>query len=117
MRREKIVYQPDWIDVETQLSAIAEDFGALCTFVLTIERQRVHIRARCDKIVRKDADPPLVVAMASRPVNSVPNVAVMAFAVAQDCYRQLDTGTLGVAQKPLAHEWSGRPQVLRRRRA
>lgn len=114
MPRQFTAYEPDWIDVNTQLTAIGEDFGLVCEFTIRVERDRVVVYARCRKPGDFDVDSVIVQAMASRPLKSRPDVAIMSFSTAQDCWRQLDAGTFATSSRPIAHEWNGRPQVLRR---
>lgn len=116
MPRHFTAYEPDWIDVNTQLTALGEDFGVRCVYTVTCERDRVTVLAKCHHPSDGDSALPRVQALASKPIKSQPNLAVMCFAVAQDCWRQLDRGVLGTASEPIAHEWSGRPQVLGRAR-
>ena len=114
MPRQIVVHEPDWIDVNTQLTAIGGDFGLLCRFTVTVERDYVVVVARC---MPADADSdyvPDAVALAKRPLKSRPNVAIMCFSTAQDCWRQLDSGNGAIASTPLAHSWNGRPHIARR---
>lgn len=114
MPRPIVVHAPDWIDVNTQLTAIGEDFGLLCEFSVTVERDCVLVIARC-KPAGADSDyVPDAQALARRPIKSRPDVAVMCFSVAQDCWRQLDSGNGAIGGTPLAHGWNGRPHIVRR---
>jgi len=114
MPRKFEAYEPDWIDVNTQLTAIGGDFGLRCIFTITVERDYVVAIARCYRISGADCDVPDVQALARRPIKSRPDLAVMCFGVAQDCWRQLDRGVLGAAGGAVAHDWNGRPHVARR---
>ena len=114
MPRPQVVYEPDWIDVNTQLTALGEDFGVRCVFTTTVERDRVTIVAKCYHPADGDGAVPRVQALASRPLKSRPNAAIMCFSTAQDCWRQLDRGTLAARSEPIAHDWNGRPHVTRR---
>jgi len=117
MPQPKIIYEPDWIDVNTQLTAIGEDFGYLCEFTVRVERDRVAVYARVRVAGNYDADGVIVQAMATRPIKSRPNVAIMCFSTAQDCWRQLDAGTLATAARGITSDWNGRPHIARRSKA
>jgi len=114
MPRQFVAYEPDWIDVNTQLTALGEDFGVRCEFVVTVERDSVQCIARCYSIGGTADTVPVVQALARRPIKSQPNTAIMCFSTAQDCWQQLDRGVLGAASQPLAHSWNGRPHIARR---
>ena len=114
MPRQITVHEPDWIDVNAQLTAIGEDFGCICEFRVTVERDSVTVVARCRRIADSDDPTPVVQALARRPLKSRPNATVMCFSTALDCWRQLDRGVLGAASGGITHDWNGRPQVARR---
>ena len=65
MARKFTAYEPDWIDVNSQLTALGEDFGCLCKFDLRVERDSVTVIARCWRIADGDGDVPVVQALAS----------------------------------------------------
>lgn len=112
--KQREVYAPDWIDVNTQLTAIGDDFGQLCRFTISVERDRVTVVAKCYAIGGTTEPAVTVQALASRPIKSRPDVAVMCFGVAQDCWRQLDSGNLGGAGADVSYGWGGRPNITRR---
>lgn len=114
MPREFTKYEPDWIDVNTQLTALGEDFNVRCDFTITIERDRVVCIARCRRLAIGDNAPVEVQALSSRPIKNPTDMAVVCFALAQDCWRQLDSPHGASAQKPIAHNWNGRPHIARR---
>jgi hypothetical protein len=114
MSKQRYRYEPDWVDVNTQLTAIGEDFGCICEFSVTVERDRVTVIARCRRIVDLDDPTPMVQALASRPFNTKPDVAIMCFGAAHDCYRQLDSGILGKRSGEITYGWNGRPHIARR---
>lgn len=112
--KQRQVHEPDWIDVNAQLTAIGEDFGCICRHTVTVERDYVLVVARCYKLAASDPAPVECQALARRPIKSSPNAAVMCFATALDCYRQLDRGTLATGARDITYDWNGRPQVARR---
>lgn len=114
MPRTFSAYEPDWIDVNAQLTALGEDFGVRCEFTITTERDHLVVIARAYRIGGARGDVPDVQALARRPLKSRPDAAIMCFSTAQDCWRQLDRGTFAAASRPVAHEWNGRPHVARR---
>lgn len=114
MKRNQETYAPDWIDVNSQLTAIGEDFGCICEYRITVERDMVTVISTCYRIADGRDSAPLVQALARRPIKSRPDVAVMCFSVAQDCWRQLDSGVLGKREGGITNGWNGRPQVARR---
>jgi hypothetical protein len=114
MPNKQLTYEPDWIDVNTQLTALGADFNARCEFVITVERDAVQCVARCLGVPDDVGVPVLAQALARRPIKTRPNLAVMCFSLAQDCWRQLDRGVLGAAGSPIAHSWGGRPHIARR---
>jgi hypothetical protein len=114
MPREFTKYEPDWIDVNTQLTALGEDFHARIEFRTTIERDYVVTIARCFLVSECPELGPICQALSRKPLKSGANLAVICFALAQDCWRQLDAGNSAIEGKPLAHSWNGRPHVTRR---
>lgn len=114
MPRKFEAYAPDWIDVNTQLTAIGEDFGCLCEFRISVERDNVTVIATCYRVADGHDSPPVVQAIARRPLKSRPVVEVMCFSTSQDCWRQLDRGVLGAASGGISHNWNGRPNIARR---
>lgn len=114
MPRTFSAYEPDWIDVNTQLTAIGGDFGCTVKFVVRVERDHVVVICHCYRIADDSSDLPIVQALARRPLRSKPDAAIMCFSTAQDCWRQLDSGVLGKRSEPVAHEWNGRPHIARR---
>lgn len=108
------VHAPDWIDVNTQLTAIGGDFGLLCQFTVTVERDYVVVVARCVPPGASDDYVPDAQALAKRPIKSRPDLAVMCFSVAQDCWRQLDSGNGAIGGTALSYGWNGRPNITRR---
>lgn len=114
MPRQFEVYEPDWIDVNTQLTAIGEDFGVLAKFTVTVERDYVVVVCKCMPAAADHDYIPDAQALAKRPLKSRPNVAIMCFSTAQDCWRQLDSGNGAIAGTPLASSWNGRPHIARR---
>lgn len=114
MPRPVVVHAPDWIDVNSQLTALGEDFSVRCGFTVTVERDTVTVIARCYRIAGTDSSVPDVQALARRPIKSRPDVAVMCFSTALDCWRQLDRGVLGAEGGGVTHGWNGRPTIARR---
>lgn len=114
MPRHFEAYAPDWIDVNTQLTALGEDFGVICGFDVRVERDTVVVIARCYRPADIGDSAPVVQALAQRPIKSKPDIGVMCFSAAQDCWRQLDRGVLGARSEPVAHSWNGRPHIARR---
>ena len=114
MPRKFEAYAPDWIDVNSMLTALGADWGLLCEFQVKVERDFVQVVARCYSLAA-DLDAGVVVqALARRPIKSKPEIAVMAFATALDCWHQMDRGVLGAKSPGVVHDWSGRPHVARR---
>jgi len=114
MPRKFEAYAPDWIDVNTQLTSLGGDFGVRCEFLVTVERDSVQCIARCYRVADGHDAPPVVQALARRPLKSRPVLEIMCFSTAQDCWRQLDRGTLGAASGGISHDWNGRPNIARR---
>lgn len=114
MKHSREVYEPDWIDVNSQLTAIGEDFGCICRHSVTVERDNVVVVAKCYRIGGSSADDVVCQALARRPIKSKPNAAVMCFATALDCYQQLDRGALATGARDITYGWNGRPNIARR---
>jgi hypothetical protein len=114
MPRKFASYDPDWIDVNTQLTALGEDYGVRCVFTVTVERDSVQLVAKCYAIAGNNCDAPVVQALARKPIKSRPQLEVMCFATAQDCWRQLDRGTLGASEGGVTYGYNGRPNIARR---
>lgn len=106
-------YEPDWIDCNSQITALSEDFGVLADISLKIERDYVVVYAKTYRPAQMEENAAICVALAKRPLRSAPNVAVMAFAVLQDLWLQHDRGVAAVRPEPVAHGWNGRPVVRR----
>ena len=107
------MHAPDWIDVNSQVTAIGEDFGCITRFDVRTERDMLTVVARAYRIAGDDTDKPVVQALASRPLRSRPDAAIMCFSTALDCYRQLDSGVLGARDRGITHKWNGRPHIAR----
>lgn len=116
MPRHITVHAPDWIDVNSQLTALGEDFGCLCEFITTVERDYVITTARCRVIAGDPFDAIVAQARSQRPLKSKPDLAIICFALAQDCWRQLDSGNAAIAPRATPTGWDGRPQIARRQR-
>jgi len=114
MPRTFAAYDPDWLDVNTQLTALGEDFGVLCEFTITVERDSVISIARCRRPASDDSATPVAQALSRKPLKSQPNLAIVCFALAQDCWRQLDNGNGAITQTPVSYTWNGRPHIARR---
>lgn len=114
MPRTFAAYEPDWIDVNTQLTALGEDFGVLCEFTVTVERDNVISIARCRRIAGPAGVTPVAQSLSRKPIKSKPDLAVICFALAQDCWRQLDNNNGALQATPLGYSWNGRPHIARR---
>lgn len=108
-------YSPDAIDVNTIVSAIGNDFGCLCSLSVEFRDFRVIVYAKCGKLVSAEADKVEVQAMCARPLKPAPDLAVMFYAAALDCWHQLDRGILAVAGVKVSNGWNGRPATPRAR--
>jgi len=114
VQKQRYRYDPDWVDVNTQLTALGEDFGCRCEFTVRVERDRVTVIARALHLAGDDSGGIAAQALASRPFNTKPELAIMCFSTAQDCWRQLDSGSAGKRGGEVAFEWNGRPHITRR---
>jgi hypothetical protein len=114
MPRKFELYSPDWIDVNTQLTAIGSDFNARVLFTITVERDFVNCFARCYSAALPESAAPVAQSVSRKPLKAPHDLAQTCFALAQDSWRQLDSGNGAIAEKPLARLWSGRPAVARR---
>jgi hypothetical protein len=114
MPRAFTAYEPDQIDLNTMLTALAEDFGVLCELSVDIAREVVVTSARCYKITQDRDDGPACVARHKTPLKGQKSAWVGLYAAALDCWHQLDRGVLGVATAPVVRGWDGRPQRPRR---
>jgi hypothetical protein len=103
-------YSPDAIDLNTTVSAIANDFNGICLLSVRFADDRVIVEARCVGMGSKDADAVLVQARVSKPLKPAPDLAVMFYSAALDCWHQLDRGVLAVANVKPVFGWNGRPQ-------
>lgn len=114
MKHKFEAYEPDWIDVNTQLTALGEDFHVLCEFTVTCERDHVVCIARCWRLAGAAGAPPVAQALSRKPLKSRPAIPTVLFALAQDCWRQLDSNNGAIQGTPIASLWNGRPHVTRR---
>lgn len=115
MPKRESYYQPDLIDCQSQCHAIGEDFGCICELSVTFTADYVVVIARCRKINEDVENPPLVQALVRKPLKASNSLAVMIFSALQDCWHQLDRGTLGATTPAISHLWNGRPEIARRR--
>lgn len=115
MPRAFTSYEPDQIDLNTMLTALAEDFGVLCELSIEIARDVVITTAKCYKITGDRDDGPSVVSRHKRALRGSFSAWIGLYACAMDCWHQLDRGVLGVAQTPVIRGWNGRPQRPRAR--
>lgn len=109
-------YEPDAIDCDQLVRSLAEDFGVLCKLEVSYGLDKIQTIARCYRPA--DASPalPVVQALVSRPVKGAPSHYVAQYSALLDCWHQLDRGALAVAGVHVTRDWSGRPEVPRRRR-
>ncbi len=113
MRTRPEYYEPDWIDVNTQLTALGKDWYLVCKFEVICSRDTVSVVARCYCPSSPNPAGVVVQALASRPLKSKPQIAVMAFATALDCWHQMDRGVLGARPPAVSRGWNGRPNIAR----
>jgi len=117
MPRPYTAYEPDQIDLNTMLTALGEDFGMRCVLNVEIARDVVITTAKCYRFLGDDDDGPAVVARHKVQLRGQKSAWIGLYAVALDCWHQLDRGLLGAAQTPVIRGWNGRPQRPRRRNA
>lgn len=111
MPRKFETHSPDWIDVNTQITALAQDWGLVTSFRFTVERDYVVCICTTYLISASPNGSVVCQAIVRRPLKSKPESAVMAFTSAYDCWHQMDRGVLGARSPVVSHDWNGRPNI------
>jgi len=103
-------YEPDGIDCNTLVSAIANDFGCVCDIATIYELDEVRTIVRCFKLGEKLAGVVQVQALVKAPLKARRTLYAMQYGALLDCWHQLDRGVLAAATVPVERAWNGRPQ-------
>lgn len=107
-------YEPDAIDCDTQVRALAEDFMCVSTQSVEFALDTVVVVTRVYKVADYPNGQVAVQSRLSRPLKSRPQLYTMLFAGLQDCWHQLDRGVLGAKPPAVSHDYHGRPNIARR---
>lgn len=109
MPKQQTYYEPDAIDCNTLVTALASDFGAMPTIDTRYERDEVLVVVRCYKLGQPGGDAVQVQALVRRPLRAKGTLWAMQYSALLDCWHQLDRGLLAVAKTPVQYSWTGRP--------
>lgn len=111
MPNKQHYYEPDAIDCNTMVYALAEDFGVYPEIRTEYGLDMVRVTVKCYSPAEKAQGLVQVQALVKAPLKARRNLYTMQYSALLDCWHQLDRGVLGVATTPLVRSWSGRPQV------
>jgi hypothetical protein len=103
-------YEPDALDCNQCVTAIATDFGCLVEIDTRYERDKVTVIVKARLIGGVDNNVVQVQSLVSSPLKGAKSLYVLQYSAILDCWHQLDRGVLGVAQTPIERHWNGRPQ-------
>jgi hypothetical protein len=110
MAQPQRYYEPDAIDCNTLVHAIAHDFSCVATIVTDYRNDQVWVTVRCTALGAPGGDVVQVQALVKAPLKSARSPYTMQYGALLDCWHQLDRGTLAVATTPIERRWDGRPQ-------
>lgn len=116
MPRSIHYYEPDQLDCNTMVTAIANDFGCLCDITTTYARDQVVVLVRCHKGIETAVHTVQVQAIVRAPLRTAKSLYAMQYSALLDCWHQLDRGLLAAATRPIEYSWSGRPKAPERRK-
>lgn len=117
MPRRIEFYAPDQLDCNEIVTSLAREFGLAPDIQTIYTRDQVIVVVRCRKVGGIETDVVQVQAMVRAPLKTAKSLYTMQYSACLDCWHQADRGTLGVAQTPIEHSWSGRPKVPQRHNA
>jgi hypothetical protein len=109
-------YEPDAIDCNSMVTALAHDHGVTAVVTTDYARDQVVVIAKCYKRGGGPDEPVICQALVKAPLKPVRSLYVLQYSSLLDCWHQLDRGVLAVAQTPLERQWNGRPKVPARTR-
>lgn len=111
MPRQFTSYEPDALDCNTMVTAIASDFGLIAEITTQYVRDKVQVVVRCRPIGGESAGVVQVQALVTAPLKTAKSLYIYQYSALLDCWHQCDRGVLGAAQRPVERDWRGRPQV------
>lgn len=103
-------HEPDQIDCNTCVTALAQDFGVLASIETRYECDQVIVLVRCRKIGGETGDLVQVQSMVRTALKTARSAYTMQYSALLDCWHQLDRGTLATATTPVTRGWDGRPR-------
>lgn len=109
-------YEPDAIDCNTLVNAIATDFGLVSEVSTEYGRDQVRVIVRCRPLGGEHAGVVQVQAMASAPLRTAKSLYIYQYSALLDCWHQCDRGVLTAAARPIERGWDGRPRTPARRK-
>lgn len=115
MPRKFTSYEPDQVDCQSLVNAIANDFGLLAEIETQYARDRVWTFIRCRAPSTDGKGVVQVQAVASSPLLTAKSLYTQQYGALLDCWHQCDRGVLGAAARPVVRGWDGRPQTPRAR--
>lgn len=114
MPRQYTAYEPDQIDCENMVNAIANDFGLLAEIETQYARDKVWTFVRCRVPAADSKGKVQVQAVASCPLKTAKSLYIYQYSALLDCWHQCDRGVLGAAARPIERGWNGRPRTPER---
>lgn len=110
MPRKIEYHEPDALDCNTMVSALANDWGVLCDITTRFERDQVVVLVRCYKERGEAGIVVQVQALGRAPLKAARSGYAMQYSALLDCWHQLDRGVLAAQETPIMRGWNGRPQ-------
>lgn len=117
MPNKQQYYEPDALDCNTMVSALAEDFGVIADIATRYERDQVVVIVTTRRIREAPNGVVQVQALVRAALKARRSLYTMQYSALLDCWHQLDRGVLSVASAPVVRGWNGRPQRPLRREA
>lgn len=115
MPRQFTAYEPDQLDCNTLVTAIAQDFGLLAEVETQYARDKVWTFVRCRPPTADGKGVVQVQAVVSAPLKTAKSLYIYQYSALLDCWHQCDRGVLGAATRPIERGWDGRPRAPRAR--
>jgi hypothetical protein len=110
MPRKFTAYEPDAIDCNTVMNAIANDFGLLAEVETRYHLDTVTVIVRCRSVPKEGPQLVQVQALASAPLKTAKSLYIYHYAALLDCWHQCDRRVLAVRGVDRQSDWNGRPQ-------
>ena len=108
---------PDWHDVHAILMSLGEEFGIVVVFSTTVRADYVQTIGKAHRGSYEAVPETVFQAMVRTPYSKQTTFAQACYTLAFDIWCQADGGGATAAKRGAPHDWRGRVEVPRRRRA